>query len=510
MDIRDAIRKMEAEVGRISPIQKFLLGTDGSVTQLLESITGKSVVIRTLVQKVVPADRTAAEHLEIAEGDPVNYRIVEIKTEESGEVLIYAISHTPVNRLSPEFKDDLMRADIPIGKIIAQHKIEARREILNARVLPASEEAGRIFSICKSEPLLSRQYQIIHSERPLIFIEEQFPCNRFLDTRRVIVNTPSRVHVSLIDMHGGSGRVDGGIGITLDDPGILIEAELSPVLSVAGCDHVTENRVRQVALEVLQQLGFAGSVAITIRKQYPAHVGLGCGSQLSLAVAKAIAELHDRHLTACELARLTGRGGTSGIGTAAFDQGGFIIDGGHRFGTGGEKADFRPSSASRGVHPPPVIVRHEFPRDWKILLAIPAVPAGASGGLEADIFRTRCPVPLDDVRALSHEVLMRMLPGLAGQDLDLFGSAINNIQDLGFKKVELSLQPHAVTGLLPVLRGAGAAGAGMSSFGPAVYAIGDTDMKSTEKAARSFMNESFGGTTIITTARNSGAAVRVA
>jgi len=270
-----------------------------------------------------------------------------------------------------------------------------------------------------------------------------------------------------------------------------------------------EQRIRQVAAEVLQNFRLGGSVTITVRKQFAAHIGLGCGSQISLAVAKAIAELHDRHLPACELARLTGRGGTSGIGTAAFDHGGFIIDGGHRFGAGGEKTDFRPSSASRGVHPPPVIVRHDFPRDWKILLAIPAVPAGASGGQEADIFRTRCPVPLDDVRALSHEVLMRMLPGLAGQDLDLFGSAINNVQELGFKKVELSLQPHAVTGLLPVLRGAGAAGAGMSSFGPAVYAIGDTDMKSVERAARSFMGGNGGGSTLITTARNNGAVVRV-
>lgn len=509
MDIGDAIRQMEAQVGRISPIQKFLLGTDGSVTQLLESITGKTVVIKTLVQEIVPADRTAADLLSIAKGDPVNFRIVEIKTEENGEVLIYAVSHTPVNRLSPEFKDDLMKADIPIGKIIRQHHIEARREILNARVLPASAEAGRLFSVCKNEPLLSRQYQIIHGGKPLIFIEEQFPYNRFLDTRRVVVDTPSRIHVSLIDMHGGSGRVDGGIGITLDEPGFLLEAELSPEFSVAGCDPVMQERVRRVAADVLQKLRLGGSVAITIRKQFPTHVGLGSGSQLALAVAKAVALLHGRHLTARELARITGRGGTSGIGTAAFDQGGFIIDGGHRFGTGGEKTDFRPSSASRGVNPPPVIVRHEFPQDWKILLAIPAVPAGASGGQEADIFRTRCPVPLDEVRALSHEVLMRMLPGLAGKDLDLFGSAINNVQELGFKKVELSLQPRAVTGLLPVLRGAGAAGAGMSSFGPAVYAIGDTDMKSVERAARSFMDESGGGTTIISAARNSGAAVRI-
>jgi beta-ribofuranosylaminobenzene 5'-phosphate synthase len=129
MDIAQAIREIEAQVGRISPVQKFLLGTDRSVTQILESIAGKKVVIRTLVQKVMPADRAAADNLSIAEGDPVNFRIVEIRTEESGDVLIYAISHTPINRLSPAFCDDLMKADIPIGRIIKQHHIEARREI---------------------------------------------------------------------------------------------------------------------------------------------------------------------------------------------------------------------------------------------------------------------------------------------------------------------------------------------------------------------------------------------
>jgi beta-ribofuranosylaminobenzene 5'-phosphate synthase len=510
MDIAQAIREMEVQVGRISPVQKFLLGTDGSVTQLLESVTGKKVVIRTLVQKVIPADRAAADNLSIAEGDPINHRVVEIKTEENGEVLIYAISDTPLARLSPEFRDDLMKADIPIGRIISRHHIEARREILAARVTPATDEMGRVFAICRNEPVLSRQYQIIHAGKPLIFIEEKFPYNRFLDTRRVIIRTPSRVHVTLIDMHGGSGRVDGGIGITLDEPGMLLEAELSPALRVTGGDPVLQERVRGVVTEVLRKLGAGGSVAITIRSSYPSHVGLGSGSQLGLAVARAVAELHGRHLPVKELAKMIGRGGTSGIGTAAFEYGGFIVDGGHRFGAGREKTDFRPSAASRGVSPPPVIARHDFPSDWRILLAIPEVPAGASGATETDIFRNHCPVPLDDVRELSHEVLMRMLPGIASRDLDLFGSSVNAVQRLGFKKVELSLQPPQVTGLLDVLREAGAAGAGLSSFGPAVYAVGDTGMTGIEQAVQKFMKETGGGTTLITTARNSGAVVRVA
>ena len=510
MDIAHSIHEIETQVGRLSPMQKFLLGTDGSVTQILEAITGKPVVIETRVQKIIAADPATAELLGIGQGDPVNYRVVEIKTPASGEVLIYAISHTPIARLSPEFRDDLMKADVPIGRIIQNHRIEARREILNAWVSPASEETGRIFSLCSHEPLLSRQYRIIHDGKPLIFIEEQFPYNRFLDERRVIIQTPSRLHLTLIDMHGGSGRVDGGVGITLDEPGILIEVRQSPVLEVQGCDSMVRERIMDTAGLVLKGLHAGGNVSITMRNHYPSHIGLGSGSQLMLAIARGIAELYGRTLTVKDLALLVGRGGTSGIGTAAFEYGGFIVDGGHTFGQSGEKAEFRPSSSSRGVRPPPVIVRHDFPKDWRILLAVPNLPAGASGLKETDIFRIHCPVPVEEVRMLCHEILMRMLPGIVEKDLDLFGSSVNAIQELGFKKVELSLQPKQIPELIERLRLAGAACAGMSSFGPTVYAIGDTDMRGIEQAARSCMDEHAGGTTLITSARNRGAQVRMA
>ncbi|MFA5331095.1 MAG: beta-ribofuranosylaminobenzene 5'-phosphate synthase [Methanoregula sp.] len=509
MDIAHRLKEIEADVGRLSSVHKILLGTDGSVTQLLESVTGHKVSVRTREQVIVKADAGSAERLNIARGDEVNHRVVELLDSATGEVLVYATSQTPVARLAPEFRDDLMKADIPIGKIIESHHIEARREILSANVTRAQDEMCGIFPVCKNEPLLSRQYQIIHSGEPLIFIEEKFPYNRFLDERRVIVRTPSRIHVTLLDMNGGIGRVDGGIGIALDDPAFLIEAQASPVLVVSGCDNVTASRIRETAQRVLSAIHAGGSVAITVREQYPAHTGLGGGSQVALATARAVCELYGKSLSTTELAQLAGRGGTSGIGTAAFDRGGFILDGGHRFEEGCEKTGFTPSSASKGVHPPPVLMHHEFPKDWQILLATPDLPAGASGNREKEIFKVCCPVPIDDVRTLCHEVLMRMLPGIAEQDLDLFGTSVNTIQDLGFKKVELSFQPKEVAGLLDAMRDAGAAGAGMSSFGPTLYAVSDTGMQDIERAAQSFMAENGGGSTLVTSARNSGAAVRV-
>ena len=33
------------------------------------------------------------------------------------------------------------------------------------------------------------------------------------------IETPSRIHIALIDLNGSYGRVDGGIGLTIEKPG---------------------------------------------------------------------------------------------------------------------------------------------------------------------------------------------------------------------------------------------------------------------------------------------------
>jgi len=174
-----------------------------------------------------------------------------------------------------------------------------------------------------------------------------------------------------------------------------------------------------------------------------------------------------------------------------------------------DKARFRPSAASRGIRPAPVVLRHAFPTDWQILLATPKVGAGVSGQQEKDIFRDHCPVPLGEVQALCHTILMQMLPGIVDRDLDLFGSAVNTIQEIGFKRVEHSLQPPRTQELIAALRSTDAACVGLSSFGPTVYAIGDTGMIAAEHAAKEAMG-GCGGTTVLTRARNRGAEIRTA
>ncbi len=503
----ELFRPLEEEAGPLSAPQRILLGTDGSVTNLLEVLTCGGVDVVTRIQEVVPADPAAANLLDVPLGEPVNYRVVDLVRRDTGEILLHAVSYTPLSRLEPEFRSDLMRADIPIGRILRTHRIEARREIREMTVLRADPALAGTFGIHAGEPLLSRSYQIIHRDQPLIAIRESFPACRFTGVRRVIVEAPSRLHLTLIDMNGSLGRVDGGVGITLSRPVMLLEARSAEECSVRGGDVASRERILRVATLLQEQSGL-GAAAFTLHRSIPPHVGLGSGTSLSLATAAALYRLADREESAVALARATGRGGTSGIGTAAFAGGGLLLDGGHSFGEGKEKTEFRPSAASRGVAPARITARHPFPEDWRIVLAIPRLPPGASGEPEVELFRTACPIPLTEVRELSHLILVCLLPGIAEQDLDLFGKAVNRIQEIGFKRVEIACQHPRVTGLLEALRRGGAACAGMSSFGPAVYAITDTNTSEVTRAAREYLGEG-GGEVITTSGQNSGARIRV-
>ncbi len=307
------------------------------------------------------------------------------------------------------------------------------------------------------------------------------------------ITTPSRLHMALIDMNASRGRVDGSIGLALDKPVISITAEKSDVIEVTGSSEHTQ-RMKNSAAALLPS---GEGIRIKIEQDYPSHIGMGSGTQASLAAGMAVNRLYDLGLTTYEIALKVGRGGTSGIGVAAFENGGFILDGGHKFI---EKKAFLPSAASK-LPPATVILRTDFP-EWPIVIAIPQ-QKGASMMNEVNIFRTECPVPLREVEELSHIILMKLLPALAEEDMAAFGSAANAIQHLGFKKREVAMQPVSKV-LMKIFMEEGAYGAGMSSFGPAVYAFGE-DAEELKKIAEEFLGKK--GQVFITEARNEGARI---
>lgn len=319
---------------------------------------------------------------------------------------------------------------------------------------------------------------------------------------RIKVRTPSRIHICLIDMNGKIGRVDGGAGIALEEPYIEVTGKESGRVSVVAEKNViNRERFKEISRKFSRLTG--KKVSLRILSDYVSHSGLGSGTQISIAVGQIYSKLFNLNLSVRDIAEIAGRGGTSGIGVSAFEYGGFIVDGGHSIR---EKNNFLPSSASR-AKPPPLIIRHNFP-DWKVVITIPQL-SGFSGRDEINLFEKYCPVPIKDVREISHIILMKMIPGVIEENLDDFGDAIWRLQHLGFKKAEVQQYGDLITECMESVREITPA-VGMSSTGPAIYSITDSDAKIIAKTCSEyFRDRGLKSRKIITKARNRGADIEV-
>ena len=327
---------------------------------------------------------------------------------------------------------------------------------------------------------------------------------------KVVVTTPSRLHFVLIDLNGSLGRIDGGVGLSLNHPRFEIIAQPSKKIDVTGAgSQAFLGRAKKI-IDILKAkivspcFDFDG-VSLEIAQAIPPHTGLGSGTQISLGIVMAICKLYNLDLSVEEAALLTSRGGTSGIGVAAFREGGFIVDGGHKYPS--QKSAFLPSSASHNVAPPPVLIRRDFP-DWRILIVIPNCKR-ISGEEEVRLFTTLCPMPTETTQQLSHLVLMKLLPALIEEDVFTFGEAVNRIQEIGWKKIEVDVQGTILKKTIEFLRNNGAIGVGLSSWGPALYVLGEDLESLQEKTQRFLASLPSGGTCFITKANNIGAEVEV-
>ena len=175
INIMEKIKEVENEIGPLSSAQKILLATDGSVTTILDVLEGH-INVKTLIQEFREADEESAQQLDISNGDTINYRTV-IMSHVTEKPLIHAISLTPIKRLDRAFKEDLLKADIPIGRILKKYNIESRREVTHIGAEKPDEELKMLFKT--DSMMLTRTYNIIYQDRVLIWIKETFPYTLF-------------------------------------------------------------------------------------------------------------------------------------------------------------------------------------------------------------------------------------------------------------------------------------------------------------------------------------------
>lgn len=314
---------------------------------------------------------------------------------------------------------------------------------------------------------------------------------------RIRTRTPSRLHFGLLGWEPRATRQFGGIGLMINAPGIDLMVEPASSWSVDGPHSA---RVRQL-IEHLQGKSHAAGITlpsahIRIVSAPPEHVGLGVGTQLCLAVARAVFQLAGKEdLSLDDLARWTGRGRRSGIGLHGFEHGGLIVDGGRR----------------NEVGIPPLVARLTFPDDWSILIVRPPSESGLHGPDESRAFATLPPFTQTVTDSLCRLVLLEILPAVREHDLPAFGAALAELQaHVGecFAPAQGGIYATALAArIVAELRKLGFVGAGQSSWGPTLYAFSSLPEQELSVLTRR-LREQFGldqESVFLTTAANHGA-----
>lgn len=277
---------------------------------------------------------------------------------------------------------------------------------------------------------------------------------------KVRVSSPARLHLGFLDLNGQTGRKFGSIGLAIDSHHTSIEASLSG----NGTPHVsaqTEQQVSKVQLYIDrffeqfdQENRLPRAIKIDVTEAIPEHAGLGSGTQLALTVGTALSRLYNIPLSTQDIAKAMQRGKRSGIGIAAFDHGGFIIDGGL-----GPNSDI-----------PPLLFHSPYPETWRIVLVMQTSRQGVHGQYEKQAFKELPRFPEQDAHTICHTTLMKLLPSLQERDSVLFGEAISEIQ----ARIGNHFSPaqggqytsQRVASILEYARSSGHHGIAQSSWGP--------------------------------------------
>jgi beta-RFAP synthase len=272
----------------------------------------------------------------------------------------------------------------------------------------------------------------------------------------VEVLAPARLHLGFLDLSVDRGRRFGSLGLAIEAFPTVVRAAASDDDAVAGSDAA---RAATVLAQVRRRFAIDAAIALDVRASPPAHAGLGSGTQLALAIGTAVTRLCGRAVPARMLASELARGGRSGIGIAAFEHGGLIVDAGW--------GDSTPL--------PPVVARLPFPETWRVLLILDPAAQGLHGAVELQAFERLPPQPARVSGDLCRLALMGVLPALVEQDLARFGAAVTEIQAIvgdHFAPAQGGrfLSPR-VAQALAWLEERGVTCVGQSSWGPTGFAV---------------------------------------
>jgi chorismate-pyruvate lyase len=161
----------------LSTLQRVLLMTDGTVTDVLEAYANEHIHVTKVSQSFAMVNSERPE-LDLGETDRVMRRKVLLQGSATGINYLYADSVITPDHLDSGVVEGLLTSDTPLGRLLARHRVETFREIVAVGFEPAGTCAG-YFEVDPTTKLVFRTYRIIVGQRPVVRITEKFPVTHF-------------------------------------------------------------------------------------------------------------------------------------------------------------------------------------------------------------------------------------------------------------------------------------------------------------------------------------------
>ncbi len=315
----------------------------------------------------------------------------------------------------------------------------------------------------------------------------------------VRIVAPCRLHFGLLHVpiagfdHWPDGRPVrkfGGLGVMIDEPNVVVEIGSRS----GGNAHARANAFLQSI--AIQRPEYRERVErLSLWAESPSeHIGLGVGTALGMAVARANCTALHLELPYCELAHLVGRGQRSGIGVHGFESGGFLFDEGKL-----HDCDL-----------PTIHERLTFPANWLIVLLPSQESSNWHGDRERSAFQRHRSVR--EVQATTerlHSLAEHVHTALRANDFDAFSRTIsefNRVAGEPFARDQGGTYASAaISDVIQTVRDWGYAGVGQSSWGPTVFAFAENDADAARLCERAKSQFAHLSEPIVTRANDTGA-----
>jgi chorismate-pyruvate lyase len=160
----------------LSLLQRILLCTDGTVTDLISLYAGEEIHVHKVHQDISVRQPAAV----LCSDGPVQVLNRQILLRGRERNFLYADSQFIFVRFSPDMQQQLLHTDQPIGLLWKQERLETYREIID-KALVQRPYIAHYFGLPEDAWFVSRTYLIHHGGRPLGAITEQWPTSAFAD-----------------------------------------------------------------------------------------------------------------------------------------------------------------------------------------------------------------------------------------------------------------------------------------------------------------------------------------